>query len=382
MTDEVPKYTVQETTTSMYPRGEGSKKLIIFGETGETADLTTLLTFHGYQDAVNQIGPMDADNLLLAAVKDIYEEGMARSPTDINSIGTIHAVNVGDAATSADYLTAQQLTKTIYDPAIELYCGVFDTAIMTAIKGALATFKGDGLYRASLFTTDPEETDIAEIAAMTDPAVVSPATYIRSSQVGIKYDPATQAKFAAKMAYTPYWLSPALGAYRSIPASGITELDPDDRKTLTNAGIITDWVAQSPFSTSGLAEPVRAVSTAIRSKDGSDQTLDVPVDADFHARLNADQQWRQIDLRVAQLFKQNDTETGLKMLKLTLSDYLSGEAKKGYLKPKYSVPSDPGFYVNLAEADVEPYTIRVERGVRPINAIYFIEEPSEIMAPI
>lgn len=364
---EVPHFYINESVSPQYPRGKGGDVIVVFGRTDVTKELNKVYTFYSYNDAVASqgaggIGPESATNYGLKAVKDIFEESQKRNVEEQLGIEKVYFVNVGATPTAQDYADARTLSEMKKDAVIELYEGVSDLAIMNSVATAIGTLRQSGQYRISIFTHAVDAT-VAQVEALTDPAE---ETHVRSSYVVIKYDRDTQARFAAKVASTPYYVDPSRGPYRSITLNDITELSLGDADTLIAGGIVPDWEHMLPMGASGLAEPIRAVSTAYRTVAGSR-----PTDANLHTRRNVDKHWRRIDQIINAELKMNDSEANLEIIREAVNSYLEMEKKAGNIHD---------YKINVEVAANEPYTLRVERSIKPVKAIYFIHEESYIEA--
>jgi hypothetical protein len=244
---------------------------------------------------------------------------------------------------------------------------------MNSIKTALTTLSTSCFYRTAIFTNTAAAA-VADIAKMTDSGETS---YISGSRIIIKENPSLQAKYAAKQACTPPGDDPCKGPYRTVTPAQMSKYTDADLNTLVSAGIVCDWIYRSPYDTSELVEPIRAVSTAFRSADGAR-----PADANIHIRRNADDIWRQMDLIAANQLKSNDTETGITYVQELLTAFLESMVDAGRLKPKKTTPTDKGYFVRVDEDTADAFKLIITRKIRPINAVYFLDEPSTVQAPI
>lgn len=375
---ELPILDVIETAESQFSKGTGGDTILVIGKTPNTKNLTKVLEFSEYAQAVKAvvdggIGPEASNNPLLVAIKDIFSEASIRNVNDLLGIDKIYVVDIGSTPGPEDWLAAQTSTLGYPDIDIELYVGCSDLAVANSIKTNLNTMATKGKYRKAIFTNTANAT-VADIAAMTDSEQTS---HIRSSRIIIKENPAMQAKFAAKMACTPYYQDPSYGPYRTATRDDIKIYTDAEYETLVGAGIIPDWPYRSPYdSDKTQVEPIRAVSTSFRKEAGVR-----PVDANVHIRRNVDYQWRQSDLIVAAHLKDNDAETTLTLIEESVKSFFAGEVRKGYLVPKTTAPVDQGFSAAIKSNPDDPYSLIFDRSVRPINAIYGVKEPSVIKAP-
>jgi hypothetical protein len=364
---EVPHFYINESVSPQYPRGKGGDVIFVFGKTQHTAELSKIYTFYSYNDAVagqsdGGIGPEHEDNPGLKAVKEIFEESQKRNVEEQLGIEKVYFINMGTAPTKQNYIDAEVLSQMKRDAVLEVYVGESDVALMNSIKTALDTLAQGGQYRMALFT-HTEGASVAQVSAMTDP---EEDAYIRGSRIMIKYDRDMQARFAAKVASTPYYLDPSRGPYRSIELDDITELSLTDADALIAAGIIPDWEHMLPLGASGQAEPIRAVSTAYRTVAGAR-----PTDANVHTRRNVDKHWRRIDEIVNAELKMNDTEANLELIREAINGYLEMEKKAGNIHE---------YRINVSVVADDPYTLKIERAIKPVKAIYFIHEESYIEA--
>lgn len=365
---EVPYIQDTETVEAQYPQGSGAKVILVYGHTTTTAQLTTIYEFNNYSDAVTSL-TTSTGGPLLEAIGKVFEEGQIRSVTDTLGINKVYAINMGTSATYQDYADAQETSKLKKDVDIELYVGQHDVTLMGTTATYLSGLATQGQKRTAVFCTNPAA-PVATKALMTDDGE---GTYIQDSRIYIK--DGLQEKYAAKMACTPYYMDPAKGAYRSVTMDDIDDYQYEDLETLTAAGIICDWEHQSPITQTGRVEPVKAVAT-------SHAKTEQPVDSLAHCRLNADYQFHQRDIIIQGMLKDNDTETGLQTMEQAVKSYFAGEAKKGYLIAKEDEPSDPGYMVQIEPSTTDVYGVVVRTKIRPVNAIYSIEEVSVIQAPV
>lgn len=364
----------------MYPRGTGADVIVVIGNAGFTKDTSKVFTFSSYLDARQDhatvetaIGPEPADwttNPLLKAVKDIFEEGAIRSVTDQFGIDKVYCINVGSAPSSSDYTAAMTTAATLFDARVELYVGLNDASILASLSTRLETLEQSGDYRNAIVTVATDATD-AQMKAMTDTAQED---YVRGERVHIHTDRNMQAKYAAKMACSPYHQDPAYGPYRTVTPEQIVDRTNANRDELIEAGLVVDWVSKTDPTK---AEPCMAVSTAYRLVSGTRSSASLA-----HARRNADHQFRETDKITLAHLKRNNTTIAKGLIEESARAYLKKEVTAGYLIAKSSTPTDDGFLFELQFDPSDPYKLIRNRKVRPVGAVYTIDDYSIIQVPI
>lgn len=364
-TNELPYIQDTETVENMNQHGSGADVILAIGKTNITKAPTLACEFGSYEEAVesNVIGTEGDSNELLAALKDIFTEGAIYNKlTDNFGIDKVYAINLGDSPTNDDWISANNTGRLLKDVKLEDYVGNSDIAMMGSVASSLQTLAGMGIRRHAVFTTAPDAVR-DDILKMTDPKQTS---YISNSRVAIKYLPATQHKFVAKVACTNYYDDPARGAYRSgIP---YYNLGMDDLNLYTSAGIIVDWPHDSPLEPSSTTmEPAKCVSTAYRLNAGKR-----PADSNIHARRIADYIFRMQDLKFNAQLKINDTETNVQALQAVAKSVFEDELKAQHIKE---------YTLSMEQDLTDPYAVDVARGCTPTPALYKIIEKSTVRAP-
>lgn len=379
-TEEVPYIDIEEFVEPIHYGGEGARRICIMGKTENTKDLTTIHEFKNYRAAREVIGDPSTENELLQAITDVFEEGSINfNSQDQLGIDKVYAIDMGTDPQAADWEAAFDTSMNKFGIDIDLPVGCSDLTVMNYAKLGYEDLASKGMFRNAIFT-HAEGATLSQIRDMTD---TTKGSYIRSGRIHIKYLRNTQAKYAAKVAYTPYYQDPAYGAYRSMGIEDIQDengniLTIEDADDMLLAGITCDWKANSPYNPSEeYVEPIRSVATNHREVLG-----EVPSDSNLHCRLNADYQWRQLVMIAGSFIKQNETATTLKALEEMGKAHLQGEVKKGYIEPRTRHPVDPGYYFKVTEDLSNPFKIWIDMKCRPVNAIYFIGMKAVVKAPV
>jgi|YNPMSStandDraft_1061717.scaffolds.fasta_scaffold00408_13 hypothetical protein len=359
---EYPHFTITEETGPYYPSGSGAQPIIAIGKTPLDPEPTKVYKFVNYEQAALPHGSggigASGDNPLLDGIKAIFEEGMAVNPVDGASVGVVYAINLGQTPTPQNILNAREATLSIVkDPAIEVYFGITDVTVMNSVGAAIQQNRSAGFYRFAWFSHNQNAT-IADVCKLTDS---NQQQYVRSSFVGIKYDPSTLGYYVAKEACTPYYITPSYEPYRALTLDMIQDLTYSEIDQLLRAGIVPDYEYMLPLASSGKVKPVRALATSYAKTSP-------PADAARHVRRNADYQFRQIDLRLNSVIGMNDSESDIETIREMLNAYLEGEKNLNRIK-------DYNISVSLTD---QPHTLYVVRMVKPVRAIKFIVEKSII----
>ncbi len=363
----IPTIVVNDQSESepIYPNREVGKPVLIIGDAGFTGDNTKIYTFNNYNQArqdhttTEGIGPEPEDwidNPLLQAVKDVFSEGGIRSFTDEGGIDTVYAINIGPAATVTDYEEAIETSETIKGETVELYPGLSDAAIITAILPHLNSLEKTGNDRIAVFTAPPETTkaDLLLISSSEEGGAE-----IRNSKAAFHTNPAMQAALAAKIARTPYYLDPALGKYRSKNNSDLQYWNKEDLDDLVGAGLIADWIGPDGI------EPCMAVSTGYAELNGERR-----VDGLLHHKLNVNHQTAELIKIVKRFVKKNNTLTARENAEQGCISHLENEKLNERLED----------YVFSLEAP-DAYTLKIIADFRPIGATYYINITRTIKTP-
>lgn len=369
MTDEIPYIRDNESADQIYMGSPGAEIILLIGKTQNTKDLTQVYDFPNYQAAMKTvanggIGPEDATNELLVAIGEIFAESQRRNSTDVYGANRVYAINVGMNPTTDDWTQAQALAETIDDVGVEVYVLNSSLSFMVSTKTALDNAASICKRRRAFFTVNDGES-IVDAVKRTDP---DQPTYINSSRIYIAWERELQSKYAAKMAYTPYYVDPAYGGFRSVTAADAdTGLTDDDRDTLTSAGLLCSMKSLDKSGSVRMAEPVKFVSTAYRSVDGN-----VPADSMAHQRRIADHCFNKMDDIARAELKHLNMADGLPMLTELLNGFLENEKTKGYIK---------SYNVACQQSVDNPFGLDILRKLQPTNTVYEITENSVIMSP-
>jgi hypothetical protein len=376
---EIPYLSNNETQETAFPSiGQGGSDVILaMGKTDNAQDLTTIHEFYSYYEALQTLGPASDTNELLSAIFDIFVEGSRMQSYQTPTISKVYAIEMGPNPTKSDYETAMNNSVIKRDIDIELFVNNHDVdnyiAHMNAVAAHLGTLENQNDYRQAIFTLDPT-LSISDKALYTNTVEQS---YIRDSRVILYENETLQAKYAAKVACTPYYIDPCQEPYRSVAVDDINEYTYADLETLVGAGITADY--RTPSLNPDMIDcvtPVRSVSTAHRLHDSVR-----PLDSNTHVRRNVDYQWWYSDLLATQELKQNNTELTREHLLNAVTSFFTQQVQMGTIVPQLVAPKDPGFYVDVLPDQLDANKVHLLRRIRPVSAIYFIEIDSVIHSP-
>jgi hypothetical protein len=378
--------------------------MVLIGDGGYVAPTpNTIMTFASYQDALTDVddgglGPaIDTLTPLQQAVYDAMVEGSVYdTATQDLGVDFVYVINarteaavddVLPALTTSDWEAALLLAETIQEPQLqEVFVGCYDVTFMTDSTSGYIQHAGimraEGLKRIGFFTVDPTAT--TTLTAGTN-SIIEATADVRSSFVVIHLDPLMQVKFATKCACTPYYLDPAYGGYRSQLVATPTipiPMSREDMNVYIGAGINVDWLSINP-NTVGEVEPCMAVSTSYNV----DVLTEIrPSDAYLHQRFNVDQMSYDTNVIAMGMLKQNDTVTAQAIALASITSYLQNAVSLGYLQPKLVAdvngPTDDGYYIDIEIDDVNPFQIDKNMKLRPIGAVYMIQDYEIIQAPV
>lgn len=400
----IPSLVETETVEPMYLRGSGARRMVLIGDGGFVAPTpNTIMTFSSYQTALAAVddgglGPIanNSPTPLQQAVYDTMMEGsIYDTATQELGVDFVYVINIRSEAeaqgvlppvTTADWEAGLLLAETIQEPQLEeIFVGCYDVSVMTDDNGYIAhaqNMRAEGLKRVGFFTTDPTATKV--LTAGTN-SIIEATASVKSSFVVVHLDPLMQVKFAVKCACTPYYMDPAYGGYRSQSVSTSTipvPMSKSDMNTYIGAGIVVDWLSVNP-QTIGQVEPCMAVSTSYNADPISEIR---PSDAYLHQRFNVDQMSYDTNVIAMGMIKQNDTVTAQAIALASITSYLQNAASLGYIQPKLVAdingPADPGFYIDIEIDDVNPFQLDKNMKVRPIGAVYMIQDYEIIQAPV
>jgi hypothetical protein len=377
---EIPYMTNNEFQITGFPAtGQGgSDVLLMMGESPEAQDLNEINVFYSYFDALNTLGPLTDDNILLQGIYNAFLEGSKYQNFQSPTISKIYAINMGPNPTKGDYETAAVNSEIKRDINFEVYLSNYNVtnyvSHMVAMGARLETLEEQNDYRQAVYTLDPT-LDVADKCAVTK---ITNPTYVRDNRVIIHENEAIQAAYAADMACTPYYIEPSQSPYRSIPSSAINEYSYADLNSFLEAGIVCDYKTPSRDpSLVDTATPVVSISTAHTYDADGNRGLDTY----SHVRRNVDYQWGATDLIAQAELKNNNTETSQQHLISAVTSFFVGQVAIGSINPQTAAPSDPGYYVDCIPDVDDANMIHLLRGIRPVNAEYFIDIQSDIYAP-
>ena len=357
--DETVEYETEE---------NGGKIPVFIGKTGNTAtegyavDGTQILTFKKFSEvnrsiANGGIGTDKDTNPLLSVLEDFFEENEVRSSEDNMGAPYVHVIDVGDGTSKNAWLTALTTAKKERKSIIEFYYGadsITDTGytlpdFINAAHASIMTETANLNLRTG-FATKIGATD-AQLMAL------NPANGgILKSRVNI-IEPDKFGKIAARICTTPYYIEPGFLPFRSVGKGEFKSRTDAEITALQNAGII--FGRDEKVGNISYPKICLGVSTAFAADEDAR-----PKDALLHARRNVDRLIRDTYVTIYPQLKRNETEGYLSYAQADIDTLISNKIDSGYMKE--------GTYLQVAESDIDPYDLKINGEVLPINATYTI----------
>ena len=377
----LPGIYIDEINTLTDGDNEEIKIPVFIGSSTNTRSKIEILKYKKYVDVAKTVtngGLMSKDdetvdeNVLLKAVKQFFDENTIANSTD-KKVPYIYVVDLGkDLATSSEnWIKAMSLVKSKNDIQVEVYVGTGvikdgETAITSPVALANAAYESIenevkyGNLRTAFFSWNEEITDEAiktsyatidtTMKGFTDDDGQTTSVFIQKSRIGL-IEPLYYGKTVARICLTPYYEEPGYNAYRSISEGELIERTRDEELSLEQAGIIFN--REEKTSKEIYCKICRAVSTSYAADN-------VPTDALFHARYNADAFiLKAFDVEYEQI-KKNETATNIPLLQSQLDALVDEEVSSEHM--------NEGTKVTVKESNEDPYTLINTFELYPVNA--------------
>lgn len=348
--------------------GAGSKIPVWIGKTGNTAtdnyvvDGSVVRKFTGWED-VNKattaggigVYTEGTTNLLLATLKDFFEEAEIQSTEDIG-VPYIYVIDVGAGTNKTAWETAIATALSVNDAQILAFIGtdnITNTSVVDLMEGVSAAIETEShtfsLWNA--FATKVDATD-AELIALTNAN-----TGIQKSRIGI-VEPLKYGKHIARICVTEYYLEPGFLQYRSIKPGVFKKRTRSEMKALQDAGIIFGfdekvnndyWVRMNLATSTSFAASKR------------------PADSLFHARFNADHLLMEIFEALYPQIKANETQSSIVKLQVKVDAVIDAAIADGTMI-KWNQNTGEGTRLTLQESDYNPYDMELVGKIQPVNS--------------
>ncbi len=372
--NQTPGITYSEIDTDPNANGLGAEIPIFIGISGNSTPYKGVQKFKKYEEACVEptattpgIGTSETNNPLLATVKKFFEEAKKINSDDIGipyiyviDLGNI-ALRSGEQATSASEATitawtdAMKLAKTVQEVTMEAYVGFNSTdtpadylSLMVSADAKIKEYVSMCQPRIGYFTVKGA-TDNVLISLTND-------TANQHSRICL-VEPDKFGEILARIATTPYYEEPGYYAFRSINAGEFSERSKEQELALQNAGII--FGRDEKVGNVAYPKICLGVSTAFAADPDSR-----PKDSLLHARRNVDRLIRDTFITIYPQLKRNETEGYLSYAQADIDTLISTKIDSGYMKE--------GTYLDVAESDIDPYDLKINGEVKPINATYSI----------
>lgn len=348
--------------------GAGSKIPVWIGKTGNTAtdnyvvDGSVVRKFTGWED-VNKattaggigVYTEGTTNLLLATLKDFFEEAEIQSTEDIG-VPYIYVIDVGAGTNKTAWETAIATALSVNDAQVLAFIGtdnITNTSVVDLMEGVSAAIETEShtfsLWNA--FATKVDATD-AELIALTNAN-----TGIQKSRIGI-VEPLKYGKHIARICVTEYYLEPGFLQYRSIKPGVFKKRTRSEMKALQDAGIIFGfdekvnndyWVRMNLATSTSFAASKR------------------PADSLFHARFNADHLLMEIFEALYPQIKANETQSSIVKLQVKVDAVIDAAIADGTMI-KWNQNTGEGTRLTLQESDYNPYDMELVGKIQPVNS--------------
>ena len=364
---QTPGTTYSEVDTDPQANGTGAEIPIFIGISGNNNPTPGVQKFKKYEDvrktvSEHGIGTDVSTNPLLAALKDFFEEAKKVNSDDIG-IPYVYVIDLGARGSeatisSAPWVNAMKLAKTVQNATMEIYVGFksTDTAadylgIMASANQKIEEYVKMCQPRIAYFTVEgATDTELKELTKNSN------SNYIQNSRVAL-IEPGPFGKILARIATTRYSEEPGHYKFRSVKAGEFTERSKEEELELQNSGILfgRDEKAGADIY------PKICLGTSTAFAEDPDSR---PKDALLHARRNVDQLIRDAYVTLYPQLKRNETEGYLSYSQADVDTLISNKKDAGEMKE--------GTYLDVAESDIDPYDLKITGEAVPINATYSI----------
>lgn len=363
--DGTPGVRYSESESNPRVIGDGAEIPIFIGVTGNASPTSGIQKFSSYVEccktvANGGIGTDTSTNLLLATLKDFFEESRKVNSGDV-TVPYVYVIDLGTATaeSATPWTAAMALAKSKRDVTMEVYVGFKSTEtnanIISILNSAVTSIKADNVYgnpRAAYFT----------VAGATDNQLKkftssSETTYIQNSRVGL-IAPAKWGKVLAKISVTPYYEEPGYTDFRTIGAGEFNTRTPDECQQLQNAGII---FIRDELAGSEIHPRINlAVSTAFAATEENR-----PNDCLVHLRRNVDQLVREVYVALFSQIKRNETEVNISFCQTDVDVVVGEKLDLGYMKD--------GTEITVVEKSDAPFQLKAEGVAIPVNSTLEID---------
>ncbi len=371
---QTPGITYNEINTDPNANGVGAEIPIFIGISGNSTPYIGIQKFKKYEDACVEptattpgLGTSLTNNPLLETVQKFFNEAKKIQADDIG-IPYIYAIDLGnitlrsgEQATNASESTitawtnAMKLAKTVQEVTMEAYVGFKSTdtpadylSLMVSADEKIKEYVSMCQPRIGYFTVKGA-TDNVLISLTNDSAN-------QHSRICL-IEPNKFGEILARIATTPYYEEPGYYAFRSINPGEFTERSKEEELALQNAGII--FGRDEKVGNISYPKICLGVSTAFAADEDAR-----PKDSLLHARRNVDRLIRDTYVTIYPQLKRNETEGYLSYAQADIDTLISNKIDSGYMKE--------GTYLQVAESDIDPYDLKINGEVLPINATYTI----------
>ena len=369
--------------------GEGSKIPVFIGYTGNKAtndhktDGTQILTYSRWSEvnATVEKGGLgaytdDTTNLLLKTLKEFFEESALTTSADVG-VPYIYVIDLGDATSKDNWLTALSTAKAKAEATVEVYVGEEKisgdykfTDFLEAAYTSIITESHALKLKIGLTT----KFDVAD--DITSTSVDKPLIALTNNESGIQrrrisiIEPYLFGKTVARICLTPYNIEPGFYEYRSVTPGTFIDRTPAEQLALQDAGIIFN---RDEVLTSETYPKINlAVTTAFASNPR-------PADALLHARCNADNLLLKVFDTIYPQIKNNETATNFSYLQTQIDKLIDDEIEAENMI-KYDEKTGEGTRLLLAESDNDPYDAILSGQIQPVNCTVAIEVQAELKA--
>ena len=373
-------------TTEYELEGNGGKIPVFIGKTGNSAatgykvDGTQINKFSSWSEvnrtiANGGIGTDTSTNLLLAVLKDFFEEAEPKSSEDIG-VPYIYVIDVGTGTTRTTWLSALTTAKTKRDAIIEFYVGadtVFIgdpdsgyslTDFINAAYASISTETSNLNLRTGFTTiTNGEDSDLI--------ALNPTSGGILKSRIGI-IEPLLFGKHAAMLCCTPYYIEPGFLPYRTVEPGTFKARTDAEIVALQAAGIICG--ADEVVSDLAVARMNLAVSTAYAASPR-------PADSLFHARFNADNLLRNVFKAIFTQVKANEIASYIVKAQTKVNAEIDAEVDAERMIP-FNSETGQGTRLTLRESDKNPFDMELVGQIQGINCTHAILVKVTIKNPV
>jgi len=377
---ETPKVRYYEADSNPTLSGDGAQIPVFIGYSGNKTPNEGIQKFKNYTACYKEVslGGLRTvydetetnvpTNYLLETLNDFFLEARKTDSAD-TTVPYVYVIDLGEAtaSTAKPWTDAMTLAKTRREAQVEVF--VFNdtdtvkdiTGIMTSAKQKIVEDSEKGNPRIAYFTINGADDETLKLVADD----TQKDAYIQESRVALA-EPTCFGKIIARICTTPYYIEPGYYDLRSVEPEQFNNRTEEEMNDLQASGVI--FIADELAGSETHPRINLGVATSFATNEDNR-----PNDCLLHSRRNVDQLIREVFIILYRQLKRNETETNLSYLQSDIDVVIEEKLDAGYVMD--------GTAINVIESDTNPYDLKVEGAVKPVNATYLIGFSLYVEAP-